>query len=73
MPVTPAMLRNINGRIKIQADLGKKVRPYQEITREKRAGGVAQALECLPCTYKTLSSNTCTIKGQTESSFHLKK
>jgi hypothetical protein len=41
----------------VQADLGKKARPYLKLTRAKRAGGVAQAAEHLPSKFEALNSN----------------
>jgi hypothetical protein len=36
---------------------GKKQDPISKITRAKRAGAVAQVVECLPCNCEGLSSN----------------
>jgi hypothetical protein len=40
----------------IQASLGKKQDPISKITRAKKAGDVAQAVECLP--HEALRSNS---------------
>jgi hypothetical protein len=40
----------------VQVSLGKKQDPISKITRAKKAGGVAQAVEHLPSKCKTLSS-----------------
>jgi hypothetical protein len=47
-----------NKRIIIHAGLGKTQGSINKITRAKRAGGMAQAIECLPSKHKALSSNT---------------
>jgi hypothetical protein len=43
-----------------QASLGIKRDPISKITRVKRAGGVAQEVECLPSQGEGLTSNSCT-------------
>jgi hypothetical protein len=43
-----------------QAGLGKKQDPISKITRAKRAGGVAQAVECLTHKHEALSPNPST-------------
>jgi hypothetical protein len=42
--------------------LGKKQDPLSKITRSKRAGGAAQAVESLPSKYKALNLNPSTAK-----------
>jgi hypothetical protein len=44
-----------NGRITVQATLGKKRDLSLKITRAKRAGGMAEAVEHLPCNCGVLS------------------
>jgi hypothetical protein len=39
---------------------------FLKTARAKRAGGVAQVVECLPCKCKALSSNPSTAKKQTK-------
>jgi hypothetical protein len=46
----------------VQASLGKKRDFISKVTRIKKAGGVAQAEECLPSKHKVLSSNPSTAK-----------
>jgi hypothetical protein len=41
----------------VQAGLSKKQDPISKITREKRAGGLAQMANCLPSKHKALNSN----------------
>jgi hypothetical protein len=43
----------------VQAGLGKKWDLISKITRAKRTLGMAQVIECLLCTHKTLSLNLC--------------
>jgi hypothetical protein len=50
-------------RMVVLASLSKKQDPVFKITRPKRAGGVAQVVERLPCKSDALSSNTSTTKG----------
>jgi hypothetical protein len=50
MPVIPATTEASNGRVMVQADLGKK--QNSKITRTKKAVSVAQVVEC-----KVLSAN----------------
>jgi signal recognition particle GTPase len=38
----------------------------QKIIKAKRAGGMAQVVECLPCKHKALSSNSNTTKKERE-------
>jgi hypothetical protein len=44
----------------VQTGLGKKQNLIFKITRGKRAGGMAQVVECLPSKHKALSSNPST-------------
>jgi hypothetical protein len=41
-----------------------KSKTLSKITREKRAGGMAWVIECLPSKHKALSSNLSTTKGR---------
>jgi hypothetical protein len=41
---------------------GQKPTPYLKENQRKRAGGVAQVVECLPKKHKALSTNTSTKK-----------
>jgi signal recognition particle GTPase len=41
--------------------------PILKITKVKRAGDMAQVVECLPSKHKTLSSNPLTIKKKKKS------
>jgi hypothetical protein len=41
----------------VQAGLSKKQDPISKITREKRAGGLAQMANCLPSKHKAPNSN----------------
>jgi hypothetical protein len=41
----------------VQACLGRRQEPVSKITTAKRAGSVAQAVECLPSECEALSSN----------------
>jgi hypothetical protein len=45
-----------NKRIMVQAGLGVKRDPISKITKDKRAGGVAQVVKCLPNKCEALSS-----------------
>jgi hypothetical protein len=50
----------------IKACLNKKRNPISKITRVKRDGSVAQAVECLPSKKKALSSNPSIVKERKE-------
>jgi hypothetical protein len=41
-------------RVTVQACFGKKQDPIYQITRAKRAGGMAEAVEYLPCKHEVL-------------------
>jgi hypothetical protein len=47
--------------------MGKEGDPISKITRAKRAGGVTQAVECLPCKGKKVDQECKTghVKGRT--------
>jgi hypothetical protein len=60
MPVISAV--SVNRRIMVQAGPGIKMRSIQKITKAKKAGGMAQVVECLPSKYTALSSNSSTRK-----------
>jgi hypothetical protein len=50
----------------VQAILGKKQDSISKITtaKKEKAGGMAQAVECLPSKHKALISNTSTTKNK---------
>jgi hypothetical protein len=50
MPVTSATTWSISRRSMVQPHLGKKVDPIAKIAKAKRAGGIAQMVECLSST-----------------------
>jgi hypothetical protein len=52
----------MGGLIVLQVRLDKKWDPISQVTRAKRFGGVDQIVECLPCKYETLSSNSTITK-----------
>jgi hypothetical protein len=62
--VIPASVGSIHRRTKVQARPGKKQVPISKITRVKRAGGIAQVVQCLPSQCETLSSNPNNIKNK---------
>jgi hypothetical protein len=51
-------------RIVGPASLCINARPYLKITRARRAGGMAQMVECMLSKPKALSSNSSTAKGK---------
>jgi acid phosphatase family membrane protein YuiD len=48
----------------VQATFGKNEDPISKITRRKRAGGICQTIEHLPCKHKALSSNSSATIGK---------
>jgi hypothetical protein len=59
----PSYTGSLNRRIAVQASPDINVRPFpKKITKAKRAGGVAQVVECLPSKFKALSSKPSTEK-----------
>jgi uncharacterized protein YwlG (UPF0340 family) len=53
----------LNRRIVVQTGLNKKQHTISKITREKRAGGMAEVVDYLPSKHKALNSNPSTIWG----------
>jgi hypothetical protein len=55
----------------IQADLGKKMRPYLQITIAERGLGVNESIECLPrkCKYPEFKSQYYNNKKKIKCSF----
>jgi uncharacterized protein (DUF4213/DUF364 family) len=51
----------------VQASLGKKQDPISKITRVKRVGGMAQAVQHLSSKFKVLSSNFSNTKKKKKS------
>jgi hypothetical protein len=54
----PIYIESENTKIKVQTDLSKKQGLISKITRLKRAGGVAQVIECLLPKLRALCSNS---------------
>jgi hypothetical protein len=42
--------------------IGQKVRPYPKNNQAKKAGGMVQVIECLPCKHEALNSNSNSAK-----------
>jgi hypothetical protein len=55
-------VESINKRLAFQAGLDKKQDPSSKITRTKKAGGIAEAVESLPNKCKALSSKPSTVR-----------
>jgi hypothetical protein len=55
-------MTNTNRRIMVQVCPGKKQDPIPKTTRAKRAGRMAQMVECLPSKREALNSNPSTTK-----------
>jgi hypothetical protein len=54
----------------VQEGPGIKGDPISKITKAKKAGRVAQVVECLPCKCKALSSNTRTKRKEFNEGFN---
>jgi hypothetical protein len=67
--VIPAMVGSINSRIMVHAGLDKKQEPITKITRGKRAGDVAQAIEYMPSRGEALSLKFSIAKKFTQLGF----
>jgi hypothetical protein len=57
----PSYVGGTNRRIVVQPSPGKKTQdPIQKITKAKKGWDMTQVVECLPSSYKALSSNPST-------------
>jgi hypothetical protein len=62
VPVIPAMAENLKQEDHGPGQPGQKARTYYQNYQAKRAGDVAQVVECIPHKYEALSSNCKTFK-----------